>query len=538
MLRPTIDSSLTASGLGHAQSSKAVLVSSSPMRYISTPAILVVLALLVFCIYLPGVGIQYYGDDFGWIDASTAPLRHFVQVNADGWYRPLQASIYTIIQKNFGLNTVPIHLLNFLLHALLCCLIFRSMTELGYTLTPALSAAIFMALSQASAFALLSVDTFSQVAATFFGCVSVWGLLKWNTMRRERTASVKKITPYVVSIVAFALALLSKEAASSFFPILVCATIFRNYDAENKFRFIKKVFAESIPFAAVFFAYLVVHSHIGANSPSSGSGVYNFRIGSNLPINFLLDLFAVTVPISTVTIFEAFDKGETVIVGLAAGASMLLLFAVTYGLWLRRSDLKIAAVVVCLIGAAFPMILLNHVSELYVYNLMPFFSVLVGIGVSAILDAAKRSYLKHAIVACCVLMLVSHIAAIRDKTSLMRKNGERAAMLIQQLGAYIDEVPPRGELLLLNPSTKQTEYAVYLMPGLKVLEFGESFIKKTYAREDITLRIIDESDFKESIDQHKTTAMILGLKGDTLSLIAKPGAKVKNGGEQYAVRNG
>jgi hypothetical protein len=141
-------------------------------------------------------------------------------------------------------------------------------------------------------------------------------------------------------------------------------------------------------------------------------------------------------------------------------------------------------------------------------------------------------------VACCVLMFVSHIAAIRDKTSLMRKNGERAAMLIQQLGAYIDEVPPRGELLLLNPSTKQTEYAVYLMTGLKVLEFGESFIKKTYAREDITLRIIDESDFKENIEQHKTTAMILGLTGDTLSLIAKPGVKVKNGGEQHAVRNG
>lgn len=534
MRRSTTESPLNVDAFGGCpQPSKALMLKTSSMRLVATPAIVVILGLAIFFVYLPGIGIPYFGDDFGWVDVSTAPLRHFVQVNADGWYRPIQASIYTVVQKNFGLNTVPIHLLNFLAHALLCWLIANSVTALGYAPATAFLAAFFMALSQANAFALLSNDTFSQVAGTFFGCLSLWGLLKWN---RDPAAYAKPIVPYIVSVVAFALALLSKETTSSFFPILGCALLFQNYRAANKFASIKKVFLELIPFALVFLAYFIIRLLVGANSPSFGSGGYNFRIGLNVPINLLMDLFAAAVPASTVTAFEAFHAHDVATIALIASSTALSLLAVGYGLWLRRSDLKIAAGIIFLIGSAFPMVLMNHVSELYVYNLMPFFSILVGIGVSALLDASKRVYIRQAIAAGFVLMLLSHIGAIRDKAALMQKNGERAAMLLQQIGPYVNEVPPGGELLLVNPSTGQTEYAVYLMPGFKALEFGESFIKKTYAREDISLRIVDEAEFKAL--KQRADAMILTVNGDTLEVISKPSANYNGPGGQNGARYG
>lgn len=501
---------------------------SRSFRTVAGPIAFVVLCLMIFAVYLPGVAIPYYGDDFGWIDTSTRPLKHFVQVNADGWYRPLQASIYTMVQKNFGVSTVPIHLLCFFIHALLCWLILNFMLELGYGWASALLAAGFMALSQANAFALLSNDTLSQVAGTFFGCLSLWTLVHGLSKRANKT----RLAFLSLSVVSFALALSSKEATSAFFPILVCAVLFCEYRSGRLWPWTKKAFIEAAPFTIIFLAYLTVHSAIGANSPSFGSGVYNFDLGLNLPRNLLLDLLDLTVPVSTVQTFEAFISGETATLAVIIACSLLFFLTVAYGLWLRRNDLKIAAAIIFLLGSAFPMVLLNHVSELYVYNSMPFFSVLVGIGIGAVLESAGHHRFKQVIAACLGLMLVGHVAAIREKTLLMRENGRRASTLVAAIGTYINQVPPKGSLLLVNPASREIEYAVYLMPGFKVIEFGESYIKKIYGREDIDLRIIEEADLRSRRETPDT--VILGLEGDSLRLLSKPAAK----GEPYGSGNG
>jgi hypothetical protein len=491
-------------------------LNTRPTPALASPIAVAILCLIVFAIYLPGIGIPYFGDDVGWIDTSTNALSHFVQVNADGWYRPLQASIYTVLQKNFGLTTVPIHVLCFLIHALLCWLILKFMLELGYGWVSASLAASFMALSQANAFALLSNDTLSQVAGTFFGCLSLWALV--HSRAPGRNAS--RIGFYAISVLSFALALLSKETTASFFPILVCAILFAEYRRGHIGSWIKSVFLNTTPFAVVFLGYLLVRFAIGANSPSFGSGNYNFDVGLNVPWNLLLDLFALAVPISTVRAFEAFTGGETTAAVLIIVSSVLFLSLVAYGLWLRRHDLKIAAAMIFLIGSAFPMVFMNHVSELYVYNSMPFFSVLVGIGIGTVLEHCRRQYVKQMIAVCFGLVLLSHVAAIREKAVLMEENGQRASRLLAALGPYIAQVPRSGALLLVNPANRGLEYAVYLMPGFKVLEFEETFIKKTYGREDIDLEIVEEADL--ALRKMTPGTMILGLKDDTLSVFSKP----------------
>ena len=509
---------------------QAERIKSRSLRVLTHPIALMLLGIVIFSVYLPGIDIPYYGDDFGWIDTTTGALTHFIQVNADGWYRPLQASVFTLVQRHFGLNTIPLHLLSILIHTLLCWLVLKSMIRLGYAPTQALFAALFLALSQANAFAVLSDDTLSQVAGTFFGCLSVWGLLS----RRVEPGAPKPrlILPYAVSLGAFALALLSKETTASFLPILVCALLFLNYEATSRWASIRKVFFQSIPFVMVFFIYFLVRFLVGANSPSLGSGGYNFRLGTNALFNAMLDLFALVVPVSTVRAFEAFQTGDILSIAVIAVGSLLFFSAVVAGLWIGRADAKIAAAIVFLIGSAFPMVLMNHVSELYVYNSMPFFAVLVGIGIGTLLEISRRQYIKHAIAASFALFLVSHVAAIQEKAILMRENGQRAAALVGGIATYIHRVPPKGELLLVNPPTKEIEYAVYVLPGFRVLEFGESFIKKTYGREDISLRIIEEAELKSTPVRPDT--VILGLEGDTLKPLALPATK----GEPYGVRNG
>src|SRR5581483_7879969 len=173
------------------------------------------------------------------------------------------------------------------------------------------------------------------------------------------------------------------------------------------------------------------------------------------------------------------------------------------------------------LGSLFPMVLMNHISELYIYNSTPFFSILAGIGLGAALECLQaRRYVASALGGGILLLFASHVAAVRDKALLMQENGERATMLLDRLAPYFDQVPQNGALLLVNPRSSHAEYTVYLMNGFNMLQFGEADIKKLHAREDIDLAIIDESGITR--DRQRPDALILGLDADGLKLIEKP----------------
>jgi hypothetical protein len=482
-----------------------------------------ILGVVIFLVYLPGIAIPYYGDDVGWFDAVSNPWRHFVQVNADGWYRPLQAGIYTVVQKHFGLSTVPIHLAMLLIHALLCVLVIQATTDLGYGGVSALLAGVLMALSQANAFALLSNDTLSQVAGTFFGCLALWALARPHLRRRSAEGSAGM---YLISIGAFAVALLFKETTSSFLPLLLCVVALINYREPHWRGFITRSLAMSLPFVVVFLGYLGIRTLVGANSPSFGTGGYQFHIGSNVILNVLMDFAALVLPVSSVTVYEALVARSTATLALIGGAAAFFVAVIAYGLWLKRRDWRPAIVVLMMLGSVFPMVIMNHVSELYVYNTTPFFSILAGIGLGAVLESEPlRRYVAAALSACILLLLAGQVTAIRDKALLMQENGERAARLVAAIGDYIRQVPPHGALLLVNPPKAELEYAVYLMPGFKVLEFEESYMKKIYGREDIDLSIVDEADLKSRPAIRDT--VMLGLQGDTLTPLATSPKKAR-----------
>ena len=76
----------------------------------------------------------------------------------------------------------------------------------------------------------------------------------------------------------------------------------------------------------------------------------------------------------------------------------------------------------------------------------------------------------------------------------MIENGERATTLLEQIKPFLNAVPEKGELLLLNPPPLDREYSVFLMNGFNIFDNGLHFFNQVARRNDFTTRILDIQD--------------------------------------------
>jgi hypothetical protein len=130
---------------------------------------------------------------------------------------------------------------------------------------------------------------------------------------------------------------------------------------------------------------------------------------------------------------------------------------------------------------------------------------------------------RQAVAAVVIVVLASHAAAIRGKALLMRQNGERATALVGEIGPYVQQVPRGGKLLLLNPPNHESgEYSVFLLNGFSSLQDGgEAYVKKTYGREDIDVRVVGPGD--PALALSKPGVIVLGLQDDKIKPISANG---------------
>jgi hypothetical protein len=504
---------------GGCQQSQITSRSNRPMKVI---AWLLTLGLIGFAIYLPGIGIPYYEDDLQFIFDPTPPsfLYYFSHKNPQvGFYRPIEATTLSFIQYYFALNTAPIHIILITLHISLSSLIFFTILKLGYSYIHAIIGSLFMVVSQANAFAVLSNDTLSQVNGTLFGCISLFFLYMFYGNRelvKNRVWDIKRSGYYIISVFAFGVSLLSKESSISFFPLLLAIIATNNLKIKGNDNFsAKELFIALLPYIITLSSYVIIRLLLGVAQPSSGSTRYNFHIGINVIKNLVMFLFALTIPASSVSAFVALRSNEVIRFLMFATSSLVFVSCIVYVLWNSNRKSIIVLMATFAIAALFPMAMLNHVSELYVYNSMPFLSILVGISLGEIL---KISYTDRIMQTTLLILLIflaaSHIIAIQDKIAFMQKNGERATALISQIGLYIDKVPRSGKLLLLNPSENVIEYSQFLLKGFNVVNYGKRMIKRIYGRDDITIKIIEQNHIDQS--EHSKDALILTLTGDLI----------------------
>jgi hypothetical protein len=305
---------------------------------------LIIFSLIGFSVYFIGIGIQYYNDDFQFVfnSPSSKLFYYFFNNNPENnFYRPIQASFLAFIQTYFGLNTVPIHITQIFMHILLVLLVFSAMLKLGFSKTQAVVGAVFMIISQANVHAVLSLDTFSQISGTLFGCLSIWLFYIFTVNTQNTNGKILTLNAYYyLSVFTLFLAYLSKESSISYFPILLGVIILTQMIKGRTFP-INQAIVTALPFIFITLLYLIARTFIVEAQPSFGDDRYDFHIGINIIKNIALILFSASTPISSVTIFSAFKNAEFLHFAIAIIITLFFLFLVVYGWWFSKQHRKL-----------------------------------------------------------------------------------------------------------------------------------------------------------------------------------------------------
>jgi len=173
---------------------------------------------------------------------------YFGVTSGSNFYRPLQTISYIFDYHFWQLNPFGYHLTNIFLQVGVSFLVFLLLINLSINFPIALACALFFALSPLHTESVTYISGRTEMLMGFFVIISLIFFI-----RSQRKGSRRPIIFYVLSLVSFICALLSKEVAVVF-PFIIFGYIF--YFLRERFKekhyFIKNI----IPFAAIVVIYL------------------------------------------------------------------------------------------------------------------------------------------------------------------------------------------------------------------------------------------------------------------------------------------
>lgn len=95
------------------------------------------------------------------------------------------------------------------------------------------------------------------------------------------------------------------------------------------------------------------------------------------------------------------------------------------GIFLSRRHFLAILLTVVAAASLFPTFLLEHVSELYLYNAMPAVDLVMELAFGSLFRSGHGS--RCIAIFCLILFLGGQILAVRQKSNLMAENGSHAA---------------------------------------------------------------------------------------------------------------
>lgn len=316
---------------------------------------------------------------------------------------------------------------------------------------------IFMAAAQANVLAVASLDTLSQVGATLFGFAALYPLLAGPSALRRDPQAETSANPnrwLVLPPVLLALSLFFKESGLSYGLMIGSGILVREWRRGSGANRLLRIVTRISPVFAVSVLYLLLRAQTAAAGPTFGPGGYDLRFGANIPGNAILLAVGGSIPVSSVRVFESLSRED-----LARGSAMLVAglgFALLVAFGVRRrgaGDRRLHFALAALLVLAFlPMAIMNHVSELHVYNAMPLFAMLSGAGLGSLLERRDLAKADRTLLwAVSAILPVARVLSVWEKIRLMADNVERAARLLQAVVSSVDTVPRGGTLFLVNP---------------------------------------------------------------------------------------
>ena len=234
----------------------------------------------VALVYRAAASAYFFDDDFQWLVGTWAfrPVQLLDIAHIRHFYRPVIDLYFAAATPLFAGSPARFHLFNICLHAANGLLLMALAREISGSRMFGFLAALFFVVQPADADAIAWVSALAEAVGAFFGCLA----LLWFLQSRRTGSRMRR----VLSVAAFALALLTHESYAILFPLLVLAgwafTDVRRTDIRPY-----------IPYAIALVAYLAIDLSINSRNYIVTGGHYG--IGSHVVTNALEYIVAMCV---------------------------------------------------------------------------------------------------------------------------------------------------------------------------------------------------------------------------------------------------
>lgn len=422
----------------------------------------ILLALGVFLFILsPGINTKLYSDNFIMEHSSNYGWSHYFETPDGRNYRPLKYCFFAWAFDLAGKQTWVIHGIQIILHLGFAALIFYGIFKIGFSKKIALIAVLVFCFSQLIPFPLLSSHSFDQITSTFSGVTALLFLVLYFS-----SESNVSIIYYILALFSFGLCLLSKETGTSFSIILSLFILVKCIGMSKPV--LKKLFYVillEIPFSLILLNYILLRLVLSANMPTIGGDNYNFSFGINIINNFALLFYALITPISTVDTFIAYYNNNLSYIFFSVFFTFVIFLIICLGIIYNKNNFgELIFLIVCIFLAQIPMVFMNHVSELYLYNSLPFFSGVAAISFVNIFNKFKNIPLAKLFFSLMFISLIlANSCASFSKAGMMKANGEKAYKMAQQLKNIIQQSPAVKNIVIIDPFFYQPQYSAFLM---------------------------------------------------------------------------
>lgn len=453
------------------------------------------LTALFFYAYSPAIHGKYFGDDYGFLFTpyNNSIFHIFIDKNLASFaYRPIEKLFLLTIQNHFEYQTIAIHLTQMILHFLFSIIFYVWLRKQGFSKTSSIFAFSYMLLTQAASHAVSSNDTFSQITSTIFGYTSV-ALL---TIAFKNNSNRNFFFYYSSSFFLFIFSIISKETGLSFFPF-ICFILFCHIFKNALFpkRWFITITSYLIPFIIITSLYFILRKYINLDPATFGDGRYNVNLGLNIIINFVQAIFLALLPFSSVDFYFSLQSGNISFLLISILFVSILTIVILLPI-LSKAKRNLTILTLLLLPVSlFPVIILNHISELYVYNTIPLIVILLANSIEYLKVKYNKVFTSVLPIFLFSVFLIN-VHSVKSKSILVKTNGINAEQMLNKIKPYLPEIPTNGTLFLVNtPYSQKTEYSIFKFTEFRLFECGEHIFNRISGRNDFKVKIVQKNQF-------------------------------------------
>jgi hypothetical protein len=233
--------------------------------------IVALLIVVSIAVYYPALSAAFFDDDYQWLVSSWS--FHPGQLVAFGsmshFYRPVIDTYFGVLTPLLGGSPLLFHAASIGIHVANVLVVFALAARIGGDRLYGFATALLFAVQPSDIDAIAWVGALAEAIGAFFGCLSLLWFLRWRDRHEPRFR--------VLSVIAFALALLTHESSVMFLPVLVLMDYLLLWRVQEDPPFTPQSRAAAfVPFIALTVVYLGIDLWINSRNYVISQGHYTF----------------------------------------------------------------------------------------------------------------------------------------------------------------------------------------------------------------------------------------------------------------------